>query len=216
MKRADFKEKSSVFFIGRWVIFLGIIITASLSFTLGFFVGKSNRPIIERQDLITPQQEAAVRKNAEPNQKEPSVQQHQQTIQSPSGTQTSSHETKQEVEMQESKMTHQTKVNGKPQITLGNKNQLTQKTDLTRNSSAARIYSIQIGAFRNNSDANTLKTKFEKKGYKTSVITTTTKKHEKIYKVLVGEFTAREEAELLSIKIKNTEGLKAFVTYRIN
>jgi cell division septation protein DedD len=51
------------------------------------------------------------------------------------------------------------------------------------------------------------------KGYRTYIdISTNGKKHEKIYKIRTGEFKDRKEAELLAVKLKNTEGLKTFVT----
>ena len=44
MKQADLKEKSSVFFIGKGIIVIVLTGIASLSFLLGFFVGKISRP----------------------------------------------------------------------------------------------------------------------------------------------------------------------------
>ena len=56
MKRADSKDKSSVVYIGKGVIILAVIITASLSFVLGFFVGKSIRPQpVSRTSALSPQ-----------------------------------------------------------------------------------------------------------------------------------------------------------------
>lgn len=75
-------------------------------------------------------------------------------------------------------------------------------------------YVVQAGAFKSASDANALKAKLNRKRYKASVILTETKKHEKLYKVVIGEFTAKPEAELLSVKIKKAEGLHTFVTVK--
>ena len=44
MKQADLKEKSSVFVIGKGIIVIVLTGIASLSFLLGFFVGKTSRP----------------------------------------------------------------------------------------------------------------------------------------------------------------------------
>ena len=44
MKQADLKEKSSVFVIGKGIIVIVLTGIASLSFLLGFFVGKISRP----------------------------------------------------------------------------------------------------------------------------------------------------------------------------
>ncbi|HZV47810.1 MAG TPA: SPOR domain-containing protein [Thermodesulfovibrionales bacterium] len=83
----------------------------------------------------------------------------------------------------------------------------TQKTTLTRK------YTVQAGAFKNPEEADALKTKMSKKGYKSFVTTAKTKKQETLHKVMVGEFRNRKEAEVLSIKLKNSEGLRTFVTF---
>jgi cell division septation protein DedD len=84
---------------------------------------------------------------------------------------------------------------------------ITQKTPLTRK------YTVQAGAFKNPDEADALKTKMSKKGYKSFVTTAKTKKQETLHKVMVGEFRTRKEAEVLSIKLKNSEGLRTFVTF---
>lgn len=92
--------------------------------------------------------------------------------------------------------------------------QETQETQKTRETPKTKKYTVQVGAFQNASDAERLKEKLDKKGYKTYINTSETKKHEKLYKVRTGEFKSRKEAEILSIKIRKTEGLQAFVTFR--
>jgi hypothetical protein len=59
-----------------------------------------------------------------------------------------------------------------------------------------------------------LKIKLNKKGYSTSVVAVETKKHEKLYKVLVGEFSKKGEADLFAVRIGKTERLRTFVTVR--
>jgi len=83
----------------------------------------------------------------------------------------------------------------------------TQQAPLTRK------YTVQAGAFKNPDEADALKTKMSKKGYKSFVTTAKTKKQETLHKVMVGEFRTRKEAEVLSIKLKNSEGLRTFVTF---
>jgi cell division septation protein DedD len=77
-------------------------------------------------------------------------------------------------------------------------------------------YTVQAGAFKNEADALALKAKFEKKGYKTQVVNTQEKNREKLFKVMVGAFSVRKDAELLALKLKKTEGLKTFVTFHTN
>ena len=74
------------------------------------------------------------------------------------------------------------------------------------------VFTVQVGVFRNLSYAKSLKSMLNKKGYNAYVITSKSKKEEKLYKVWIGNFRDRKKAENLSEKIKKTEGLQAFVT----
>ena len=73
-------------------------------------------------------------------------------------------------------------------------------------------YTVQAGAFKNLKDAENLKHKLEKKGYKVYIKKTAIAKNARLYKIRTGEFINRKDAETLALKLKNEEGLKAFVT----
>jgi hypothetical protein len=73
------------------------------------------------------------------------------------------------------------------------------------------IFTVQVGAFRNASYAKALATKLDKKGYKTYITLLGSKKAGKLYKVWIGIFYESEKANILSEKIKNSEGLQAFI-----
>ncbi len=90
----------------------------------------------------------------------------------------------------------------------------TKKPDETHVSDMTNKYTVQVGAFRNASDADALRSKLDKKGHKTFLIELKTKNNEPLYKITVGAFSTRNEAELLSLKMKQSEGLKTFVTLR--
>src|SRR4030042_1920512 len=139
MKRTEIKEMSSVFYIGKWTVIIAILITSSLSFTLGYFVGKSFQPPVVKQ---------------------------------------------------------------------------TTETKETKKTLKTRKYTVQTGTFKDISDANALKSRLDKKGYKTYIAPTETKTHKKLYKVMGGDFVTRNEAEVLSLKINKGEGLKKFVTFK--
>ena len=198
MKRTEIKETSSVFYIGKWIVIIAILITSSLSFTLGYFVGKSFQPPVVNQTTVIPVQESAEQKNIESEKKEALVQQPEQ-IQKPQETQ----ETVKAQQAQETKKT---------QITKETKQ--TTETKETKKTLKTKRYTVQTGAFKDVSDANALKSRLDKKGYKTYIAPTETKTHKKLYKVMVGDFVTRKEAEVLSIKIKKAEGLKTFVTFK--
>lgn len=178
MKRTDLKRDSSIFYIGKGVIIIGVLIISSLSFTLGYFVGKSMQPHVVNQTSVITQQESTEQKNIDPEKKEAVVQEPIQETQQPQ------------------------------------QNQQTKDTEETKEPPQKRKYTVQTGVFKDASVADALKAKLDKKGYKTYIIPFETKRHEKLYKVMVGEFTTRKEAEVLSIKIKNAESLQAFVTFK--
>ncbi len=227
MKKSDFKDKSSVLFIGKGIIILSLVITSSLSFVLGFFVGKSYNPALENQISVLPPQESdIVAKDGAIVSSETTVQQHSaneiQTAPTPPETQkTGQANQAQEIKAQEGTKKHsevqqkkellnQAQEKGSAKLkadhkTNESKNQGTPKT---------RKYTVQAGAFKNEADADSLKSKLDNKGYKTFVIPFRTKKHEKLFKVMVGEFSTRKDADFLSIKLKKTEGLKTFVTFK--
>ncbi len=226
MKRSDFKDKSSVLFIGKGIIILSLVITSSLSFMLGFFVGKSYNPALENQISAIPPQEIDIAKDRAIVNSETTVQQQpaneiqtaptppetQKTGQANQAQETKAQEgTKKQSEVQQKKeLLNQAQVKESAKLkadhkTNESKDQVTLKT---------RKYTVQAGAFKNEADADLLKAKLDKKGYKTFVIPFHTKKHEKLFKVMVGEFSTRKEADFLSIKLKKAEGLKAFVTFK--
>lgn len=198
MKQTDLKENSSVLFIGRGFIIAAIFITSSLSFTLGYFVGKSVRPPVINQTPVF-SQESAEQKNIEPA--EAVLQQPQQTQKI---------QPLEEIHGEES----QIQENNQTKKTLTTqKTKEAKKTQITRKIQP-RKYTVQAGAFKNVSDANILKERLDKKGYKTYITLSETKYHKKLYKVRIGYFATRKEAEILSVRIKKSEGLNTFVTFK--
>ncbi|MFH1702332.1 MAG: SPOR domain-containing protein [Nitrospirota bacterium] len=73
------------------------------------------------------------------------------------------------------------------------------------------LFTIQAGAFNDAYYAKALKTRLNKKGYR-AFITISFSKKGRFYKVLVGKFSNRGKAEMLSAKIKRAEGIQTFVT----
>jgi DedD protein len=230
MKQADLKEKSSVFFIGKGIIVIVLTGIASLSFLLGFFVGKINRPAeINRPSPITDRgsagysnpvstEQKTLPQQAAPLQQAGKMQAPYDTgqrdaakaIQTVSETQAAP-QPQQSNELQKSRVNSQ----GKNQGSNGsNAASETKKADETHMSNRTKKYTVQVGAFRNASDADALRAKLGKKGYKTFLIELKAKNIEPLYKVTVGSFSTRNEAELLAAKMKTSEGLKTFVTLR--
>ena len=208
MKQADSKDKSSVVFIGKGVIILAVIITASLSFVLGFFVGKSiqPQPVSRTGSALSPQ-------SIEPVVKEEPVRQPDPV---PETTQTAVSE--QPLKVSETQQVRETK-RPKPAEEIKKQNlsakpfhsQETRK-EIPQNSVHSKQYAVQVEAFKHLSSAGSLRETLNRKGYKASVTSVKTKKHEKLYKVIVGDFQTRKEAETFSARLRKSENLKhAFV-----
>ena len=225
MKQADLKEKSSVFFIGKGIIVLVLTVIASLSFLLGFFVGKISRPPEMNQPSAITDHGNAEESNPVSTEQKTLPQQAEEMQASYDAGQRDATKTIQTVaEMQGAPQPQAPQQTNEPQKSGVNsqagKNQgsnaasETKKTGETHVSDKMKKYTVQVGAFRDASDADALRSKLEKKGYKTFLIELKAKNIEPLYKVAVGAFNDRNEAELLAVKMKKSEGLKTFVTLR--
>jgi cell division septation protein DedD len=201
LKRTRERDSSSVFFISKWVIIVAIVIVSSLSFILGYYVGKRALPSDQNQLSIVPTENTLGQKDTEPADEDVAPQDLEQKhdVVSPEEPQPS----------QDQLNTSQT-----DQTAESKSNQERQKPQPPHTNTTNITYTVQTGAFKSESDAHTLKEKLDKKGYTAYIIQSETKKHESLYKVMIGEFRTRKEAEVLSIKIKKAEGLQAFVTFR--
>jgi cell division protein FtsN len=225
MRRSYPGGKSSVFYIGKGIIISSLVITSLLSFILGFFVGKNLRHSgTDQAAFVTPTAEtAAGSKEAEIG--EVPSQQPQEAVRV------------QTAEPQKPPEPPATPVPDNPQESPGKK-ELQQPVETKHNEGSpgvkkhesapkagksnsagtarelARVtYTVQIGAFRNSSEADSLQSKFVKKGYK-GFITTSKKNDKPLYRVMIGEFHHRKDAELLSVRIRKKEGLRTFVTLK--
>jgi len=87
-----------------------------------------------------------------------------------------------------------------------------KETSLQSQRPSDTIFTVQVGAFKNHSYAEALTTHLKEKGYTAYIILSGSKNGGKLHKVCIGKFTEREKAKTLSEKIRNSEGLQAFVT----
>ncbi len=74
------------------------------------------------------------------------------------------------------------------------------------------MYSVQVGAFSDESHARTLKTLLAAKGYKADIKEPGSVRGNQLYRVRIGKLSNRNSAEILSAKIEEAEGIQAFVT----
>lgn len=199
MKRKRSTDNSSVFFISKWVILIAIIVVTSLSFILGYYVGKQTRPSAEKQSSLNPFEQITETGDQEVSKQNQGLE--QDTLLNEKSNQIN--------KALNTKNAEKSTRNIEPQKPDKPKNTLAYRAPIKK-----RKYTVQAGAFRSVHDANALKEKLAKKGYTAYIIQAETKKHEILYKVMIGEFTTRKEADLLSVKIKKSEGLKTFVTIK--
>lgn len=183
MKKVSLKEKSPTLLIGRGLIIIAILITSSLSFMLGYFVGK----VTTKENPAIKQLQESMRDNTIQTLEAQSQQQvRSQASDSSPGSELQTTESRKEATQESQQAQKQTNI----------------------------IYTVQVGAFKDSSDADALAERLENKGYKTYMAISESKKEGGLYRVWIGKFSTRKEAEIQSMKIKKAEGLQAFVTVK--
>ncbi|MDP2168417.1 MAG: SPOR domain-containing protein [Thermodesulfovibrionales bacterium] len=73
------------------------------------------------------------------------------------------------------------------------------------------IFSVQAGAFKKKTDAESLKRRLSAKGYSAYLLDGDGGISGGVFKVRIGRFPDRKEAEAIALKLKNSEGIPAFV-----
>ena len=232
MNNTDFqRNRSSLHLLGKEFIIVIVVIFSALSFTLGYFVGKSGMdgkpenlpqaaditPVSPKQEPVMPSAEKvlAAAENALSAKESAEVQGLSQKKEPPI--------------VFEEKQTVPAKgpqpVKGQGQAVAGltpkeNSEKPPVKSSAVADHSAVStvpeepLYTVQMAAFKSSSEVLTFRKKYASKGIKTFVTTATDSKREKIYKVKTGEFKDRKGAEMLSLKLNKTEKLKTFVTVK--
>ncbi len=203
MSGGDYRNRPSLHIPGKEFLIVIVVVFSSLSFTLGYFVGKSNREVAAGP-AFTPTEKTSPQKGAETGYVQP-------LAEAPVRA--------------DNPVTAGSNSDGKPAVAPpdepvsvpGN----SEKTAAVKPSSSighlqkGRIsYTVQIGALSSETDAEAFRVKYEKKGYKAYVVPARNKRGETIYKIRIGEFDGRKNAELLSVKLRKTEGLNTFVTFK--
>ena len=210
------RHKESTSGSGRKIIMAIVVVTSALSFTLGYFVGKSvlkenyaQLPGIESQQqaiAIPPQQETAP-----PPQSQPAVNSPQPPVANEQMPQDKTMPLKTVAVKEENNPAVPPLVKGGDSTLREGEGGLSAK-NRQKSPQNETVYTVQAGAFKNPKDALSLKHKLENKGYKAYIKKSSEEKNVKLFKVRTGEFTDREKAEDFALKLKKSEGLKAFVT----
>lgn len=245
MNNADFhRDRSSLQLLGKEFIIVVVVIFSALSFTLGYFVGKSSidrKPEnLSQPAEITPAPQKQVSETLPQPQSSPVAENTPRTEEAAKDVQAqkkgpfviveakqpgpakSLHPAKEKIQAQT--VSQQIPKVGLPKVGAlateppkeNNQKPAAKESPVSQDSkqSDESLYTVQIGAFKSSAEAETFRGKYAKKGLKTYITTSANTKKEKIYKVKSGEFKDRKKAEVLSLKLNKTEKLKTFVTLK--
>jgi cell division septation protein DedD len=220
MKDLDFKGNSSPRIFGKGIVIVIVVIFSSLSFVLGYFVGKVGRD--GRAEPFVRAADAPVQPRASdllPAKTEPAAQSGLPSSDTQAHEVTAPEQKKapalpKQPEKSESKRSSPAIVKEHPAVQKKEASRGDKSVEHASKQANGEVYTVQLGALKKASEAKKLRARFEKNGYKTFLIITGNKKHERIYKIRVGEFRNKKEAEILALKLRKTEGLKAFVTLK--
>lgn len=198
-------------FSGKGLVVIITIIFSSLSFTLGYAVGRFGAPHRPESPAQSPEPAAITQPPPQQVPPAPSV-----TPDAPATLKEGSAADAQSVEQAppaEGPSAPAGNVSRQParQVKEVAKTTLEEKDLTPAPAKDEPLFTVQIGAFKNKSEAERLKAKYSRKGYKIVVEAVKSGGNTKVYKVRTGEFAGRKDAELLAIKLKKSEGLNAFV-----
>lgn len=215
MKYSAGKVRHKESISGRKIIMAIIVITSALSFTLGYFVGKSvlKENYAQLSGIESQRQAIAIpprQETAPPPQSRPAVNSPQPPV--------ANEQTPQDKTMSLKTVAVKEENNPAvpPLVKVGDSTLREVEGGLSaknrqKSPQNETVYTVQAGAFKNPKDALSLKHKLENKGYKAYIKKSVEGKNVKLFKVRTGEFTDREKAEDFALKLKKSEGLKAFV-----
>ncbi len=85
------------------------------------------------------------------------------------------------------------------------------KAATAEKSSGKTVYSVQVGVFRNETNAATLSKKLKEKGYDAFTLKSDVKGKGVIYRVLVGKFEDRKKSREMAVRISKKENIKPVI-----
>lgn len=186
MKKGMQSHIPEFFFSGKSILIIIVILISGFSFSLGYLVGKksdtfSDRKLVEKKNRVNPELPPV-----SPDEFDRTVDTIiKKDLEIASSTKRSSTDNKVRSHKEPSKRTS-------AKITEEN------------------TYSVQVGAFKRLADAKKLEKRLDNNGFNSYILTVKLKKGS-LYKVRVGRYDSRAEAEEDASEIKNIKGLDAFV-----
>jgi cell division protein FtsN len=76
----------------------------------------------------------------------------------------------------------------------------------------ADTYSVQVGAYSDNTDAEKIQENLLVKGYNAYIVKSTDRGRKTIYRVRVGDFNNKADAKRMVLKLKRLEGKSTFIS----
>ncbi len=194
-------------FSGKVILFLITVTATSGGFLLGYFVGKSmNTPSVTQ----SPVPKQSVNKPTVPPKEIA------QTLEKSVSTEPSPQKpVSPPIPMQSTPPPRAAVIRDHEQKAQKPSPEVSEKTTPPKETKSAGdegvAYTVQVGAFKNQKEADSLRVQLESKGYKVYTKKGTLKKAT-VFKVMVGEFARKKEAEVFALKLRNAERLNAYVT----
>jgi len=225
---ASHKDSTVLQLLGKEFVIVLVVVFSALSFTLGYFVGKNGidrkpenlsqaseiRPVSQKQEpetLARPQNIPVAGDLQMPGETAKEYVQTRQKVSPVSAEATQTGPIK-----GPHPATEETRAGAGPQRIPVERNEEPAAHDGSAaqegKKPAEPVYTVQIGAFKHSSEAETFRKKHAE--LKTYITTSTNKQKEKIFKVKTGEFRDRKSAEVLSLKLSKTGKLKTYVTLK--
>jgi cell division septation protein DedD len=207
----------SGFFSGRLLVIAILVVLSSVSFMLGYFVGRSGTAVeepVKTASLYQPPETGRPGDEGETGTEETSSKALQEvkedeessTVAGKKGDET----TRELLRIQEEvKPSSATLPPVKSKKTASRHPEKKKVKNELATKKTSRYYTIQVGAFSRHSQARRLEQKLSKKGYHVEVVRSGGEKT--IYRVRVGKYRDRKAAEVAAIRLTRTEGLKTFV-----
>ncbi len=207
----------SGFFSGRLLLIAILVILSSVSFMLGYFVGRSGTAVEEPAKTVSLYQppetgmpgdegETGTEETASEALEEMREVEDSSAVAGKKGVETARELPPVQEEVKSSSAT-MPPVKSKKTVSRHPEKKKLKNELATKKTS--RYYTIQVGAFSRHSQARRLQQKLSKKGYHVEIVRSGGEKT--IYRVRVGKYRDRKAAEVAAIRLTRAEGLKTFV-----
>ncbi|GBE00391.1 sporulation related domain protein [bacterium BMS3Abin07] len=186
MKHGSYSNIPEIFFRGKSILIITVVVISAFSFMLGYLVGKKSDNFNEMKLIETKKEVVEPPPPITPDKFD----------------RTPDNSLKQNLDIPESSTG--------PSRTRDKEYSAPAKRNSPEKITVKHVYAIQVGAFKKRSDAGKLRKRLADKGYNSYVVSVKLKRGH-IYKVRAGRYSEMAEARKDASAIKKMKGLDAFV-----